>query len=122
MDRTIDLDQAAAAITERFPYWETMGLKARPLTWRDETARWPRPLLTERAAVHDPDSVGLVLTGPNETELHVVLFRGGWADIDYCADFDGGDFGSLPTPHFTSVADFPGHLDRCVRRVWPSAV
>ncbi|MBC2875855.1 MULTISPECIES: hypothetical protein [Streptomyces] len=122
MDRIIDLDQAAAAIAERLPHWHALGLAAQPLTWRDETASWPRPLLTERASAHDPDSVGLVLTGPNDTELHVVLFRGGWADIDFRADADGGDFGSLPTPHLSSVAEFPAHLDRCVRRVWPSAV
>ncbi|KAB7847675.1 hypothetical protein [Streptomyces mobaraensis] len=120
MDRTIDLDQAAATIAERLPRWQALGLVAQPLTWRDEAAAWPRPLLTERSSVHDPDSVGLVLTGPNDTELHVVLFRGGWADIDFCADFDWGDYGSLPTPCLTSAAEFPDHLDRWVRRVWPS--
>ncbi|MGK5637990.1 hypothetical protein ACSNOK_06685 [Streptomyces sp. URMC 126] len=115
--RVLDLDQAAALIAERFPRWRAAGLTPGQPTWRDAAADWPQPLLTERSAVRDPDSLGLVLTGPTDTELSVVLFRGGWADVDFLAGPD--DFGTLPTPDaLTSATDVATHLDRWVLRVF----
>ncbi|HUY44435.1 MAG TPA: hypothetical protein VMV92_01720 [Streptosporangiaceae bacterium] len=35
MDHVIDLDQAAAEITTRFPAWTASGLNPGPITWRD---------------------------------------------------------------------------------------
>jgi hypothetical protein len=91
VDRTVDLDQAAAEIIKRHSAWQAYGLLAGPITWRDESAPWPQRLETDRSQVSDPDSVGIRITGPNDSELEIVLFRGGWADVDYFAG--GDDFG-----------------------------
>jgi hypothetical protein len=91
VDRTGDLAQAAAEIIKRHSAWQAYGLLAGPITWRDESAPWPQRLETDRSQVSDPDSVGIRITGPNDSELEIVLFRGGWADVDYFAG--GDDFG-----------------------------
>ncbi|QEU92895.1 hypothetical protein CP970_20040 [Streptomyces kanamyceticus] len=85
MERSIDLDQAAAQIAARRQRWAAGGLVAGPLTWRDEAAAWPQPLEGDRSRVADPDSIGIRITGPADAELSVVLFRGGWADADFLA-------------------------------------
>ncbi|MDQ0596526.1 hypothetical protein QF037_000871 [Streptomyces canus] len=82
MERVVDLDRAAAEITERRRGWERAGLIVEAVTWRDEAASWPQVLETERGRVQDPDSIGVLISDPNEAELGVVLFRGGWADVD----------------------------------------
>lgn len=86
------------------------------MTWRDAEASWPQPLETDRARVHDPDSVGVVISGPGEAELSVVLFRGGWADVDFIAGLD--DAGSLPASGIASAADFEARMDQWVARVF----
>ena len=46
MDHVIDLDQAAAQITARtLPAWTASGLNPGPVTWRDEAAPLPQPLV-----------------------------------------------------------------------------
>ncbi|TJZ96046.1 hypothetical protein [Actinacidiphila oryziradicis] len=69
VDRTGDLDQAAAEIIKRHSAWQAYGLLAGPITWRDESAPWPQRLETDRSQVSDPDSVGIRITGPNDSEL-----------------------------------------------------
>ncbi|MFE3294356.1 hypothetical protein [Streptomyces sp. NPDC059201] len=88
------------------------------MTWRDAEAPWPQPLETDRARVRDPDSLGVVVSGRAEAALSVVLFRGGWADVDYVADLD--DAGCLPASGITSAADFAARMDRWVTRVFGS--
>ncbi|MFB7619691.1 hypothetical protein [Kitasatospora sp. NPDC056181] len=51
-----------------------------------------------------------------DAQLSVVLFRGGWADIDFMATLD--DTGALPTPDNDSARTFGDLLDHCVARVW----
>lgn len=119
MERIVDLDLAAAEITARRPVWAAAGLDAGPVTWRDATASWPPRLETERAAVADPDSVGIRIQGPGDTELLAVLFRGGWADLDYYAG--GDDAGTLPAPELTSPEAFGHLLDACVAKVFAPA-
>lgn len=116
MERIVDLDQAAAEITTRQPRWRRIGLAVGALTWRDGTTRWPQPFQTDRTQVSDPDSVGVRISGPRETELQIVLFRGGWADLDYYASDD--DFGALPKPDLSSAPEFGALLDSCVARVF----
>jgi hypothetical protein len=82
MERVMDLDQAAVEIARRRPRWEAMRLAVGSVTWRDEAAAWPQTLEEDRERVADPDSIGVGITGPGEAELAVVLFRGGWADVD----------------------------------------
>ena len=116
MDRTVDLDQAASEIIERQGAWRARGLSTGLITWRDEAAAWPARLETDRSRVSDPDSVGIRITGPDETELVVVLFRGGWADVDYCAG--GEDFGPIPAFDLASASVFAAALDTWVARVF----
>ncbi|WP_405770251.1 hypothetical protein OHU34_36070 [Streptomyces sp. NBC_00080] len=112
----MDLDEAVAAVTDRRTAWRAGGLTVGPVTWRDAAAPWPQRLETDRAEVTDPDSIGIHVRGPHEAELLVVLYRGGWADIDYLASID--DAGVLPTPAMTSTQQFGALLDTCMTRVF----
>ncbi|MFJ4186970.1 hypothetical protein [Kitasatospora sp. NPDC089509] len=86
MEHIVDLDRAAERITARTPHWHAAGLVVGAPTWRADGAPWPQPLETDRSRVADPDSVGVEVVDPRTgAELHVVLFRGGWADVDYLA-------------------------------------
>lgn len=116
MERVIDLDQAAAVIAERAGRWLAAGLTAGQLTWRDEAAPWPQGLETDRSLVRDPDSVGVRVLGPADAELSVVLFRGGWADVDH---FDGLDHvRPLSAFGIDSAAAFGTRLDEWVPYVF----
>ncbi|MEU6705442.1 hypothetical protein [Streptomyces wuyuanensis] len=116
MDRVVDLDAVAAVVAGRTVGWRSAGLEVGQVTWRDAEALWPQPLETDRARVHDPDSVGVVISGPGDAELSVVLFRGGWADVDFIAGLD--DAGSLPASGIASAADFEARMDQWVARVF----
>jgi hypothetical protein len=85
MERVVDLDRAADEVAERRPGWSSRGLVVGPVTWRDESAPWPQRLETERSRVGDPDSIGVHFSGSGGAELVIVLFRGGWADVDFIA-------------------------------------
>ncbi|MCX4725977.1 hypothetical protein [Streptomyces sp. NBC_01306] len=116
MERVIDLDQAAAAIAERTARWLAAGLAVGQVTWRGGAAPWPQQLETDRTLVRDPDSVGVLISGPEDAGLSVVLFRGGWADVDY---FDGlDDGGPIPAFGIKSAAAFGTQLDQWVPRVF----
>ncbi|MGH4029209.1 hypothetical protein ACQB60_09775 [Actinomycetota bacterium Odt1-20B] len=115
--RVIDLDQAGAVIAERAAWWRAAGLTVGRVTWRDEAAPWPQQLETDRTLVRDPDSIGVVVSGPADAELSVVLFRGGWADVDYCHD-GLDDVGVLPAVGIDSAAAFASRLDQWVSRVF----
>ncbi len=116
MDRVVDLDEAAVVLARRTAGWTSAGLLVARATWRDAEAPWPQPLKTDRARVRDPDSLGLVISGPADAELSVVLFRGGWADVDFVADPD--DAGCLPASGITSASDFAVRMDQWVARVF----
>ncbi|KJS59954.1 hypothetical protein [Streptomyces rubellomurinus] len=117
MERVIDLDQAVLEVERRRSRWEEAGLTVEPVTWRDEEQEWPQQLELDRTAVVDPDSLGVVITGLGG-ELSVVLFRGGWTDVDYFAGLD--DAGTLPTSAIDSAAAFGEQLDNHVTRVFGS--
>ncbi|MEV6680577.1 hypothetical protein AB0N09_27500 [Streptomyces erythrochromogenes] len=116
MESVVDLDEAAGVIAERAVRWRAHGLAVGRLTWRDADAAWPQPFETDRGRVRDPDSVGVALAGAEDAELTVVLFRGGWADVDFVVDLD--DAGSLPASDIASAADFGSGLDRWVAGVF----
>jgi hypothetical protein len=82
MDRWIDLDQVAGLISSYAVAWEQAGLAVGALTWRDVGVPWPYPLKADRGEVVDADSVG-VAVGKLEQEDRLVVFRGGWADLEY---------------------------------------
>ncbi|MFJ9775934.1 hypothetical protein ACIRVF_32635 [Kitasatospora sp. NPDC101157] len=115
MDRIVDLDGAAAEVAARAPGWRAAGLVVGELTWRDAAAPWPQGLETDRARVGDPDSMGVLVSGPRETVLSVVLFRGGWADVDYLGDEDAG---ALAASGIDSAAVFGLRLAAWVVRVF----
>ncbi|MFE1877634.1 hypothetical protein ACFW9N_43495 [Streptomyces sp. NPDC059496] len=116
MERVIDLDQAAAVISERAARWLAAGLTVGQVTWMDATSPWPRQLETDRALVRDPVSIGVLISGPGDAGLSVVLFRGGWADVDY---FDGiDDGGQIPAFDITSATAFGTQLDQWVPRAF----
>lgn len=119
MERIVDLDEANLEVARRSDTWEKAGLTAQPVTWRDGTVPWPYRFETDRAAVSDPDSLGLVITGP-AAELALVLYRGGWADVDYFAGLD--DAGTIPACEVGSAADFGERLDSYVARVFGAPV
>jgi hypothetical protein len=82
VDSLINLDEAVIEIFRRVQAWEAMGLLVGPVTWRDQSEGWPPPFKTERSVVGDADSIG-VRVQKGTQEGSVVLFRGGWADLEY---------------------------------------
>ncbi len=112
MERIIDLDQAAAKIVERRHNWETAGLTVGAVTWRDETSAWPQPLETDRSLVIEPDSIGVRITNTEGIEVHITLYRGGWADLDTLT----GDNAVCDAPQVASADAFGTLLDVHVAR------
>ena len=80
----IDLDLAAEQITACGAAWEARGLHVGELTWRDQFRTWPDQVVAGRAQASEPDSVGVKVTRGDE-EGQVVLYDGGWADVEYWA-------------------------------------
>ncbi|MEV8391797.1 MULTISPECIES: hypothetical protein [unclassified Streptomyces] len=113
MDRIIDLDPAAAEITARLPFWTASGLIPGPITWRDEAVPWPQRLETDRTIVVDPDSIGIRILGTDDwAELHLVLYRGGWADLHALT----ADEFITECPRVTTREEFGHLLDSKVTR------
>lgn len=127
VEQRIDLDRAAAQISTRRQRWTAVGLVVGPLTWRDMAARWPQPLEQNRSRVAEADSVGVHVTGPAGSELLVVLFRGGWADVGFLAGIGETDGDSeedvrvvSEAPEVTSPQEFGELLDGYVVRAFGS--
>ena len=80
--RPLDLDQVVRELTGLVPGWAERGITAGQLTWRDAQAAWPQPIVTDRNTVADPESAGMTLTAANGNEALLVIWRGGWADVD----------------------------------------
>ena len=78
----LDLDQVARDLAGLLPGWAERGIIAGQLTWRDAQAAWPQPIVTDRIRVAEPESVGVTLTAANGHEALLVIWRGGWADVD----------------------------------------
>lgn len=78
----LDLDHAACLIARCTPAWLSRGLTIDPITWMDNGTGWPAPLLADRNQAIRPKSLGLRLRG-QDSEAEVVLYAGGWADLDY---------------------------------------
>jgi hypothetical protein len=109
----LDLDVAHRAIEDRTPFWAAAGLVVDPVTWMDNDAEWPQPLLTERSAVRRPMSIGVIVRNGDE-EGEVVLYAGGWADFSTIVT------GEDPVLTYVEVEDANGFgpvLDRLFRRL-----
>ena len=68
-------------------------------TWRDAAAAWPQAIVTDRASVTHPESLGMTLDAGDGAEALLVLWTGGWADLE--ATIDGELV--LETPEFVDV-------------------
>ncbi|MGW0516782.1 hypothetical protein [Crossiella sp. NPDC003009] len=112
MERIVNLDVAAQQIVTRRAAWELAGFTVGPLTWRDHSTA-TRELTTDRAAVADPDSVGVTLDFGDWPAAVCVLFRGGWADVDV-VDFRTKEARALDGRGVTSPAVF-GERARAIR-------
>ena len=82
MESRVDLDEVVGLISRHAFAWKQSGLVVGPLTWRDEAVSWPSPLGEDRSQVAEPDSVG-VMVRRHQQEGRLVVFRGGWADLEY---------------------------------------
>jgi hypothetical protein len=111
----IDLDAAALILRRHLEAWASAGCEATAITWRDAAAGWNAPFLTNRSSAADPDSVGVRLRWPNDREADIVLFRGGWADVDL---FDG-DAKVIVTesPEVATLDDYDRLLDAIPARL-----
>jgi hypothetical protein len=66
----IDLDLVARELETIRPGWIGRGVTVGPFTWRDALAAWPQPIVTDRAAVADPESLGITMSiGEDEALL-----------------------------------------------------
>jgi hypothetical protein len=82
VDDRVDLDRAVLEIARRLETWRKQGLRPSEVTWRDKGEGWQPLLKTERSAVVDPDSIGVAVRKADQLG-RVVLYRGGWADLEY---------------------------------------
>jgi hypothetical protein len=82
MESRVDLDQVAGLISRHAISWEQASLAVGALTWRDTAGPWPYPLGEDRSQVAEAESVG-VMVRKGEQEGRLVIFRGGWADLEY---------------------------------------
>ena len=110
MDNRIDLDQAAGLLARHVQEWRKVGLVADALTWRDIGEPWPFRIKVDRSAVIDADSVG-VSAKKGGQEGRLVLYRGGWADIEHWSSSDKPTFEALGTDDPLSLDDFDRVLD-----------
>jgi hypothetical protein len=113
VDRLVDLDAVAAELTRRRGEWVGGGLRVGDFTWRDAAAAWPKPIVTDRAVVADPESLGVVFRGTGSDEAELVLWCGGWADL---AASLGGDL-VVEVPEFADVAGCVAVADSLARRL-----
>ena len=97
----LDLDQVAAVLAGLRSGWREQGLVVRPLLWRDARRSWPQILHTDRGKVAEPESVGLTFTAADGREGRLVIWRGGWADVDLLA-------GGTVTTRNPGVGDLAG--------------
>ena len=108
MDHLVDLDDVASQLSSVLVKWRNSATVG-PLTWRDAAAPWPQPIVSVRGSVVIPESVGLRLQRDDD-EMQVVVWAGGWADVDIVRD---GEARSI-CPEFTDAA---GAYAAVVRRV-----
>jgi hypothetical protein len=107
----LDLDLAAAEIEKRRSRWSSAGFTVGPLTWRDPGA-WPYPYVS-RDLLSQPDSVGVRCTRA-DVEFGVVLWPGGWADVEV-ANLQTGEM-EVTTPDVSSIGDVSQLLDALFER------
>ena len=91
------------------------GVTAAPLTWR-EAGTWPPITSTDRAAVLDADSVGVLFGAVDATFAHIVLYRYGWVDLDI-VNPDADDVEATTGTPIRDVVQFGELLDAVFARL-----
>jgi hypothetical protein len=61
MDQLVDLGAVTAELHARRAGWEGLGVQVGTFTWRDAQATWSQPIVSDRALVADPESLGMTL-------------------------------------------------------------
>lgn len=112
LDERIDLDLAMREISPRTPEWRAAGVTVDEATWRDGSDEWPQALKVDRAEICHPDSLGVRCSkGVHEGSL--VLFKGGWADLEYWAGSDADVIVEAPGwEDWLDIERFGALLDR----------
>ena len=109
MTRLIDLDELLSRLGPMLEHWRRQATVGPP-TWRDESASWPQPIVTDRATIDTPESVGFRLSRDPYNEVDVVVWTGGWADVSIAVN--GGTVARCP-----EFADLDGAYSAIVRSV-----
>jgi len=109
----IDLDMAAGAIAAREPGWVAAGLSVDTPTWMDNDVAWPAPVVTTRADVLRPRSLGLHVRRGDDMEAEIVLYAGGWVDTAW-VNFRSGAEPVQEYVEVDSADQFGPLLDRIV--------
>ena len=78
----LDLDRIAAAMAETSAEFQPRGVTMATPTWLDMDATWPYTLVTDRSEISRPRSIGITFQGPGDSEGVIVVYAGGWADVD----------------------------------------
>lgn len=117
MDRLVDLDAVAAELHTRRAGWEGRGLQVGAFTWRDAQAPWPQPIVTDRALVADPESLGMTMDAAPSRHAELVLWSGGWADLDCLIDDEILSEG----PQYRDTAECIAVAERLADRLLSSA-
>ncbi|MGN8049120.1 hypothetical protein ACTJKO_05480 [Curtobacterium sp. 22159] len=78
MEHLVDLDGLASRLLPDLQRWQ-QSVQVGPVTWRDENAEWPQPIVDDRSAVEVPESLGLRLWHGSD-EFEIVIWTGGWVD------------------------------------------
>lgn len=118
MDRIVDLDSVLVELAHRIPEWTRRGLVVGEFTWRDAAAEWPMPIVTDRASVADPESLGMTFETGSGADARLVLWTGGWADFEAVID----DQLVVEVPVFVDVSSGVAVADEIVERLLGSAV
>jgi hypothetical protein len=113
MESRVDLDEVAGLISRHAFAWKEPGLVVGALTWRDAAGPWPFHLVGDRGQVAEPDSVGVMIR-KHEQEGQLVVFRGGWADLEYWSG-SPSDEPMIEAPGWGDWMDLPG-VERLLQR------
>lgn len=105
----LDIDAAAIEIERRAEAWMMAGVAVAPMTWHEKGSS-PPVVLTDRSAVSDADSVGVLIGDADRTFAHVVLYRYGWVDLDI-VNWETEDVEATTGTPIRDVEQFGAFLD-----------
>jgi hypothetical protein len=115
VEHLVDLDVLADRLRAVIEEWKVRA-RVEPLTWRDEQASWPQPIVSDRASVEVPESLGIKLWRDPDDEFEAVVWTGGWADVAFLVDGEvynhGPDFRDVDGAYAAVVKNVEDFLGR----------